>query len=818
MANVVLTTSLTPPPGGGGGEIEAPASSGSGLQAVPAWTAVNDAAVTGDVIEIDVQTEPSATGYSLVAYEVAIGTTSATNIERVILGSWTNVKRYVRGGQNQLNRVWIRGVYLLNNGIKLASPTAAPTLGQTITGGTSVATADVRAYNSGSKVVTIENIVGQFTLGETVTYGVGQSATLADMSAREDRAMDPTTDLGLRVEVKGQWSSPIDVTTTTGTASITFEPSQTSLVLGEGVYIRARVNGSGYLRPEHELVWRWSVSKTGESGNLQFMPEQFSDNFSIARNEGSTAGIWCYCPQTLGDCDIDLLVRDRDGTIATGTLTVNVVSKEATFPEAQRWVVSTSGNFTGAPATSNQYTSYDALLTALPSATPAWIVFRDDESFTHDTRIDGKDIPLFMVSNFGSGTNRPNIRSARDVFNPGTGDRAIYQNITIGGDYSPADPINTAKSGEFGAGIDGRTLYLTMNGIEILSASIAIRSTGQTGAKQVWFDMAVRNWSNFGALDGDAVSTAAHGLAILQAQGAVRRSDGVGAPAGQPLFADHGCFRRNGDTPYDLCFSKTAAYTANNWGDLDTIQNAFRFRSGGIAAHGMTTISEMYSEGSQFAFIQTTPNRHPAPIDNIYKRAIHCSSAHPPNLLEIAHAPITVENVILIQPNAPAEEGLRRSIKTSSFSRAYGVRDLENQPVVINGVSVINLLSDANNTGDRDHVVFLNDPDWPHNNVTITNTLDHAPRHITNGGGVDAGPLESTVRYSPFYQARVTWDEVNSVIVTDTSYASPDECSATFRPQSGSSAYQTATNPPIDDFEGDIRPLTGASKGAREPV
>jgi hypothetical protein len=112
-------------------------------------------------------------------------------------GGTTNLERYPRSAVKgvtplKLNTKPAQGT------IKYSAPSAAFTLGETITGGTSGATAVVSEF-SGSVGFVLSSVVGTFTKGETITGGTS-SSTATVVSA----TYNPTAN---------EWSYPYNVMT-----------------------------------------------------------------------------------------------------------------------------------------------------------------------------------------------------------------------------------------------------------------------------------------------------------------------------------------------------------------------------------------------------------------------------------------------------------------------------------------------------------------------------------------------------------------------------------------------------------------------------
>ena len=190
----------------------------------------------------------------------------------------------------------------------------------------------------------------------------------------------------------GVWSESVLVSRTSGVEplGVNFDASGTV--------------GANTSDPFHDLYYKWDFG-AGITGNWTTTgnPKRYS------------YGPIAACVFPAGSHAVTLtVIDDTSGTRVTSVVAVGTITATAadTFWDTTKTVVvSTAGDFSGAPSGATQVTSsdFDAVVTAHKTTNGGQvrILFRDDETFASSTAAALNQTGPWMIGYFGGGTVRP---------------------------------------------------------------------------------------------------------------------------------------------------------------------------------------------------------------------------------------------------------------------------------------------------------------------------------------------------------------------------------------------------------------------------
>lgn len=573
--------------------------------------------------------------------------------------------------------------------------------------------------------------------------------------------------------------------------------------------------------PFHDIEYVWTFDDPGTFSVL--------DNAPIWGNDRDVA----YGPATAhvfsqpGTYLVTCTAHDGENLPRSETIEIEVADPANVFSGTKTAVVSTAGNFAGAPAGAQQFTGINAALSAMRGDQDYRILLRRGEVYTDDLFVDetsgsGKRI---LLGAFGTGINPLLDMSASgsygiswDVDN-GVANELMVRDIDVLGDYDPR--LTGQGANNSGGGVDYRSKSLTAHktiwgchfknsGNETINISTS-ENMRFVYVGNSWFD----GWRNYGALVSDGGNVAFCGTKIKQPTGS---RNGRGKNNDWP---DHGPFRLSRPTGPTL-FVNCDLTSFNDWstGSNYSMQPVIRWNGGDgpSPTDAVLVVDRLRCEGGPLNlqnFATGTVRRDVfALADRVYSVLSSQQAA------VILHGGSTYRNCIFVVPNirSGGSTGIRDEGVIDDAANANARR------TEIYSCACIDL-RDNNNSRNRSGASGPRVFSFP------TTTTDAG--YTGNLIGYCPNRTGSTPTYlvdSPLDTADGAWEPTydgeiyeNNAQVPGTTYGR--ECTALFKPQSGSTAIGTATGKvSLLDFEGNLRSavLDGLirdtpSKGPYEP-
>lgn len=655
--------------------------------------------------------------------------------------------------------------------------------------------------------------------------------------------------------ITGGWSDPKNVTTTTGSPSITLEKSVSGdIYLGEAIVfsvndesgfdlISTAGDSKSLRKPMHELDYYIDQDDVTEEGNLERINEVRYTNFfpNIERSQ-SRCRRFAFAPQTTGTKTFTATVTDLNGNSATDTASITVVDPQSVIADGDTYVYSSTSDWTGTPAGANRYTDWATFVAAIEepllngtSSGQRLVYIHDDEVVGDGTQIPVYGLDEFHVRNYGGGTNLPSLDHFFYVqcgrasiygidLDKGYDPRTYPGDATSGVGFRPSDGFDLSNCGTAGlanCGVRGGNINYfapapgnAMAIFDCLSGGEGINGAG---------------WANFGLFADNMGTLAVHGMKNTQAINTIR-AEGTKGETDPPVFSDHGP-QRSSRPKEDIGISRMLNYSANSWGSGESVQPNFRmFGSGFTPAPIGIHIVECVTEGVTFPVSDSSRAGGIAastPQDVVIDGLVHLIAHGAGSAFIIRMGGTTLKNLLCIVSSQKGDvrpDGFRRFWGfQSEFLGDYPPKDNWNHPIrIING-TFVDLSFDTDTDSDFFDLFAIDGDDLvsatknkEHQDVEFIQCVSHAPNFSTSTTTFD--PLNNTaLGHSAFYQQKTFFDGVS--VTEDTTFHIDDSALCLWNVESGSSGFETASSPltPRRDGRGVLRGAS-PSLGWLEPI
>lgn len=592
--------------------------------------------------------------------------------------------------------------------------------------------------------------------------------------------------------------------------------------------------------PFHDIEAVWDFGDTGTYRYLDNAPT-FGTDKTIAY--GPTVSHVFSEP---GTYIVSCTAHDGENTPAVDTITITVDDPDAVFAGADTAVVSTAGNFAGAPAGAAEFTSISAAITHLSGRQSQRIMLRYGETYTEEVRFDegsGSNKRL-MVAAFGtSADGNPKIDRSS-----GGGEGIVFEtdegvtveelvcNIDYEGNVDPTDQTpGTTRNGNgiaFNAGSGDMLARKTVWGCHIKnSPNISINAnasvSGGRAARNLYIgDCWVDGWMDYGCLMGLGGWIGICGSKFQQPVGTV---NGLGKGTSPDNWADHGPFRAS--TPIGpMTFHNNDFRSLNSWsGTSNTnypMQPCVRWNSGkgGAADYDqILVIDRMRAEGRPPAAINEASGQTRKNVFALLERVYAVVTSH--QAAPITHGGTTFRNCVFVRPNikSPSSTGIQNPaslIRDSSAAYDSGLNAGNLRRIEIYSCTFADLVTDTNSTsrtGSTTRASVL--PSTVVANHNYDNNVAWFPNR--NGATTADGPLDTAPGWTPGFTGLFLEDNA-----PDTSFAYGADTTATFDLVAGAGGIGAAGSGKVSllDFFGAVRNdvLSGLSrsspsKGHTEP-
>lgn len=440
--------------------------------------------------------------------------------------------------------------------------------------------------------------------------------------------------------------------------------------------------------PFHDIEYVWDF---GDTGNYRYLDN--SSLWGTAKNRAHGAVV-SHVFSDPGTYTVTCTAYDGENTPAVQTIQVVVTDPETVFSGTKTAVVSTAGNFAGAPSGAQQFTSISAAVSAMSGDQDQRIMLRYGETYTEALRFteqsgSGKRL---MVDAFGTSSDgNPKIdRSSGGgngiVFETNQGNTATetVRNVDYEGNVDPTDQTpGTARNGSgivFSEGTGDMLALKTVWGCRLTnSPNMSIDANASvTGGREVQNlfvgDTFYDGWMDYGMLLGVGGIVGICGCKFQQPIGTV---NGLGKGTSPHNWADHGPFRAS--TPIGpMTFHNCDFRSLNSWsgtsGSNYPIQPCVRWMSGkgGAADYDQVlVIDRMRAEGRPPAAVNETSGHTRKNMFALLDRVYAVLTSH--QAMPISHGGTTVRNSVFVRPNikSPSSSG----IQNDAFGNASLIQD-----------------------------------------------------------------------------------------------------------------------------------------------
>lgn len=856
-------------------------SSGDGVRhpAAHNWSAADAACVAGDRVTIDLlELQAPEPGYQIEYYEAAIEQRgAATRVEKVLYGPAVSHNRYFTvTTAATLQRVRVRVVQKLRNQFRYSTSVDngwdEPEVGDTISQASTGASADIQTIRANNYAI-LENISGTFAESNTeFTFGGLTGYQLSPLHVPHTPAD--------QVKKTSDWSAPVDVLPSAGSASVSITASKSRVIQGEGILLKAVPTGFDADKPLHDLHYHWTVAKAGEQGSfaaLQDSYSRFEDEFGAGQNnrcEGFSC-IWGFTPHTTGTVTISVTVRDRSGNVASNTfdLTVDDIIGDTApavgFAEADVYALTVDNTDVPGAAGATKYTTIESLVSAIPSTGEALIVIDTtsahnaaavNSSFAFLSKVPDR---LAIMAYNGTGIGPAANASAEIDFAFKINQlNSILSFVNSTGPFDATNP-NSHDPGPSSAG-EPQEAWSTIESVANAHTSVdRCRLNGwkkgvepvESGGTTVMTDLYMINFHDFGVHGGESADHVLCGVVALTDPLAWFYNDGKNdrsPPDGEGFFVDHPGYRVSRPTG-DRGFNKCFFFCSVGWGKPPGSQMAVRMWGGAGGRYGDpldftnytiydTHLTECYFEAETALNFYTSASggdlNFDAPQNVVVDKFVCHVAQQQRQAIGFGVGPLTFRNGRIVFPDAKgrADTSASAVFVTGNGGSNTPQFDVLNQPFVIENITAAFLQTDAQIEVSKEPVFFSPGTNIVYTDVTQRNILTYIPElaaataaqstDLETGSGLDATP-----RYTPLYEAYCPWNDTlgsgpgdrlaeNLAQSIDTSWALSNTVSATFEPQTGSGAIGPGeANQPYDDIMSRVRTTsTTRTIGAYDPA
>lgn len=596
----------------------------------------------------------------------------------------------------------------------------------------------------------------------------------------------------------GPWSPPKRVTPATGPARLALAVNRDRGLAPAGMIFTAEGLGFGALRPFHDLRYAWRFGDPG-------LHDRLDPSLPWGRDRDVGYGpVVAHAFERPGTYTVTCEATDGV-TVATASLTVEVVDPAAWFRGPLTICVSNTGNFTGAPEGARLATSIRQAK-QMGVGRDLRFLLRRGEVFAEGEAFGGLD--TLQIGAFGDGPPPVWAMDARQ------GGRLLVRKVArevaiwgldFVGPYEAGRPHNTIRP------IDAISLesaaHKTVHNCLITGWATGVRQLG-TPDDLVLSNSRITNWFNYGVQMRDGGWIGFAGMSIRQTPLAF--NDARKFEKEPPFVSDHGPFRLARPTG-PVCFTLADLATFNSWHGTQSHQPALRWNSGSRPGPWDLVIDRLRGEGHVLQLTSKESHPHRVMVDKVHY--IYTISPALGSIFTIGGT--TIRNVVFLLDDVPPEgkSGLRTMV---GFDAVRGFS--RHEPTALYSCTIVDLRS-AGNARSREGRPRTFVPvslrkgarHWP----TVANLVTLAPNGIPDGTVADM-PLDLTPRWAPLYLGRRVTDENGGR--TQTEYANTEAVGILPAPLPGSPAIGDATEGPValDDFFGTPRP-DRPSRGAFEP-
>lgn len=518
------------------------------------------------------------------------------------------------------------------------------------------------------------------------------------------------------------------------------------------------------------------VTSTGDSGTYRYL-----DNAPIWGTSKTTAfgPVVSHVYETPGTYNGTVTVHDGENTPLVVPFTVTVDDPDTTFAGAATAVVSSAGNFAGAPAGAAEFTSISEALSHLRGRQNQRLLLRYGETYTETVTFvetNGANRRMCAAA-FGTPSDgNPKIDKTAnggsavifDVDN-GVSIEQIVHNIDYEGDGDPTSTSpGTTRNGD---GIDfisaagqTNTAYKTVCGCHIKNApnfSINVSAPVTSGRilenifiGDCWLD----GWMDFGFIAGVSGWGGVSGTRIQQAVGT---QNGTGKGTSPQDWPDHGPVRLS-TVIGPWSFHNNDFRSLNSWSSPNSnsyqIQPCIRWNSGKNGASDYDqklNVDRMRAEGQAATPINEASNHTRKNVYALIDRMYAVLSSH--QEMTVAHGGTTVRNAVLVRPNTPT--GISTSIQNpASLIKEDDAADYDSglnpgnlRRMEIYSCTFADLVTDANSTSrtgnsPRNSVLPTLEPSAAYVGANILYTPNRS------SSGENPGPFDTANGWTPGYE------------------------------------------------------------------
>lgn len=619
-----------------------------------------------------------------------------------------------------------------------------------------------------------------------------------DLSATQGTSTDSGAVPEWRVSTASPISLSLSATRVTGTAPMGV------ILTATATSPAARVDS-----PFHDIEYVWSFDDPGTFSAL--------NNAPIWGNDRNVA----YGPHTAhvfeapGTYMVICTAHDGENPPRSETIEIVVAAPNTVYAADNTAVVSLAGDFSGAPAGAQAFTSLSAAISMMQGRQDWRILLRRGETHTtsHTVSVSSGTGKRIAFGAFGSGSNPffdgTNSESYALVFNvaEGVADEISVRDIDYEGPYDPTLTGQSARGGgivNFASTAIPLTAHKTVWGCHAKNSGNTVLdlSTGDTIENiyvgNCWFD----GWRDYGMLIGDGGWVGICGSKLLQPPGSRN------GPGKSNDYPDHGPFRVSRPTnPVVLTNVDFSSYNDWSTGTDYSMQPVTRWNAS--VPDQRFVVDRMRSEGGAILAANVTTNFVAQNVYALIDRFYCVLTSH--QAITINHGGVTYRNGIIIAPDIIAGGGT--GIQGSGVLTE--ARDNTSRRVEAYSCAAIDLRNDRSSqrrdggssvrdfaipsTGDSTHY-FGNWLGYCPNRSSVPNFLDHMPLDTSDGEWLSGYGGEA-------YEAQPL----------DTSQTYGQDHLATFRPLTGSAAIGGASGKvSLLDFDGNLRSevLSGLNRSA----
>lgn len=744
----VTLTDITPPSPGGGDSFT--------------YTLTPRTGPGGNIIElVPTSVQDPGDGWEVGYFEWRIDDGAGGYLTGKTVNDSLNVVTIFEGLADAVNSVEVRQVDLKHNILRFNRINKADISTQAVVGDTlrhaNGATAEIVEFintdssNYQDRQIVLDNMSGYFAAkAESADPGdvyLNDTDTLVATMSKQPvlpRYNAPASEIR-----ENAWETAVDVTTTTGSASVVIETQNDLTTFDEGhaVFLKAIPQGFETTWPRAELEIRWSVLTAGNTGNYESLVADFPFDRDKDYGEGD---LWASRPETTGTVTYQVEAWHPDDYAGRQTATIDITftPKATVYSAAETYAVYSGGSYGGSVSASNTYTTIDAAVAAVTvtGVTKARLLLEGGEDYyPTDMNFVNKVSDKFCIESYGTG--KATLHNVEISLQNNAS--VTIENITINNGYDSSRPDDMTGRPRNGIVFED-TAYATVWKVNMIGVNTGIQLARDPGVTclvdtDVYDMMEFAWWGTTVGPHAIIGSAARHHPQCSRSQGKL--------DIYAPWTANHAAYRSsrsNGDRVIECCDVASFA----TWSDNGSIQPGLRY-FGQMPAeiYKVSTHRLVYLSGKMSA-APTTSGSFVTPADMVFKKIFYPAIATDSTFLNLACSGVYMENVLMLTEGTDEEfdNGVRYAISLS-FGGLGIKKGAERGRRVLKNFSVINLKGPENLNKQRswDALAVTNDSRWPgiETEDIVANMLEHAPNY---SGGVDAGDFDTTGQYTPYYQ------------------------------------------------------------------